>query len=136
MKKIFIDTNGYSAFKRGNEDAVEIIRLAENIGLTTIVLGELLAGFICGSREADNRKELGDFLRSPRVKLHHPDEETAEFYASIFKQLKQDGNPIPTNDLWIAATALQHGYGMFTYDNHFSNINNLITITRSEHLYP
>ena len=135
MKKILIDTNGYSAFKRGFEEAVEIVRLSEDIGLTTIVLGELLAGFICGSREAVNRRELGDFLCSPRVQLHHPDDGTAEYYATIFKQLKQDGKPLPTNDLWIAATALQYGYRIFTYDKHFSNINNLITITRKEQLY-
>lgn len=136
MKNILVDTNGYSAFKKGMSEAVEIIRLAASIGFSTIVLGELLAGFVCGSREANNRKELGDFLSSPRVRLHQPDDVTAEFYAKIFKQLRQDGRPIPTNDLWIAATSLQHGYGVFTHDDHFTAIDNLITITRSDQLYP
>ncbi|VAX10780.1 hypothetical protein MNBD_GAMMA26-2039 [hydrothermal vent metagenome] len=136
MKNILIDTNGYIAFKKGVPEAVEIIKLADNIGFSVVVLGELLAGFVCGGRETTNRTELGDFLSSPRVCVYSPDDGTAEFYARIFKQLKQDGRPIPTNDLWIAATALQRGYGVFTYDRHFTAIKNLITISSSGQLYP
>ena len=136
MKKILLDTNAYAAFKNGADDAIELIRLAENIGISVIVLGELLAGFVVGGREAQNRHELNDFLSSPRVSLLEIDDETTDYYATIFKQLRREGRPIPTNDLWIAATALQNGYAVFTYDKHFSAVNNLITCRRPNDILP
>ena len=136
MKKILLDTNAYVAFKNGMDDAVEVIRLAENVGISVIVLGELLAGFVTGSKEAGNRQELSEFLSSPRVSLFMIDDEITEYYARIFRQLRKDGLPIPTNDLWIAATALQHGCAIFTYDKHFSAVNNLITCRMPSDLLP
>ena len=73
-----------------------------------------------------NRKELDQFLDSPRVNLIHLDEETAEFYARVYWDMKKKGKPIPTNDLWVAASAMRHGLGLFTYDEHFDNIDGLI----------
>ena len=136
MKKIILDTNAYVAFKNGVDNAVEVIRLAENVGISVIVLGELLAGFVTGSKEARNRQELSEFLSSPRVFLFMIDDETTEYYARIFRQLRKDGLPIPTNDLWIAATALQHGCAIFTYDKHFSIVNSLITCQTPSDLLP
>jgi len=136
MKKILLDTNAYAAFKNGNEEAVEIVRIAEQIGFSSIVLGELISGFILGNREELNRKELSEFLCSPRVSMLMVDNETSEYYARIFQQLRRQGQPIPTNDLWIAAAAIQHGFTVFTYDKHFSNIDNLITCQSSGTLYP
>lgn len=136
MKNILLDTNAYAAFKNGAKAAIEIIRMAEKIGISTIVMGELLAGFIIGSKEEKNRKELSEFLCSPRVTLLMADNETSEYYARLFHQLRQKGQPIPTNDLWIAATAMQHGYAVFTYDKHFSNIENLLTCRSPQQLLP
>jgi tRNA(fMet)-specific endonuclease VapC len=136
MKKILIDTNAYAAFKNGKKEAIQIFRMVEQIGICTVVMGELLAGFIIGSREEKNRKELSDFLCSPRVVFLLADNETSEYYARLFHQLRRKGQPIPTNDLWIAATALQHGYTVFTYDKHFSNIENLITCHSPAQLFP
>ncbi len=136
MKKILLDTNAYAAFKNGNEEAVEIVRMAEQIGFSSIVLGELISGFILGNREELNRKELSEFLCAPRVSMLMVDNETSEYYARIFQQLRRQGQPIPTNDLWIAAAAIQHGFTVFTYDKHFSSIDNLITCQSSGMLYP
>jgi predicted nucleic acid-binding protein len=55
---ILLDTNAYAAFKHGQADAVEIVQRAMNLALSSTVLGELLAGFMIGSREAKNRAEL------------------------------------------------------------------------------
>lgn len=136
MRKILLDTNAYAAFKNGNADAVEVIRLADHIGISVVVLGELLAGFVFGTKEARNRIELREFLNSPRVSLITVDDVTTEYYATIFRQLRRDGHPIPTNDLWIAATALQHGCALFTYDKHFAAVNNLITCSIPSDLMP
>lgn len=136
MRKILLDTNGYVAFKKGSEDAVEIMRLAEEIYISVVVLGELLAGFVLGGHEGRNRKELSEFLSSPRVYILMIDTETTEFYARIFSQLRKKGQPIPTNDLWLAATALQHGYGVFSFDKHFSAVENLLVCRTPNDMLP
>lgn len=128
MKRILLDTNFYVAFKRNTPLAAEIIRRADYIGLNTIVLGELLAGFRCGGRETVNRRELDQFIDSPRVELLDIDEETTEFYARVFRALKEKGRPIPTNDLWIAASALRHGLALASFDAHFSYIDGMLLI--------
>jgi tRNA(fMet)-specific endonuclease VapC len=126
MKNILIDTNFYVAFKRSHQTAVEVLRQAEYIGMSIVVLGELLAGFRCGSREPENRRELDQFLDSPRVEVLTLDEETAEFYAEVFRALKFKGRPIPSNDLWIAASSLRHGLALSTFDEHFRHIDGLL----------
>ena len=126
MKRILIDTNIYAAFKRNVPIAVEVLRRVEYIGINTIVLGEILGGFKGGNKEAENKKELNQFLDSQRVYILEIDEETAEFYAKIYWDLKKKGNPVPTNDIWVAASAMRHGLSLFTYDEHFNNINGLI----------
>ena len=126
MKRILIDTNIYAAFKRNELIAIEVLRRVEYIGINIIVLGEILGGFKGGNKEAENKKELNQFLDSQRVYILEIDEETAEFYAKIYWDLKKKGNPIPTNDMWVAASAMRHGLSLFTYDEHFNNINGLI----------
>lgn len=126
MKHILIDTNFYVAFKRDQPAAVAFLRQVEYIGISTVVLGELLAGFRCGSRELENRRELDLFLDSPRVEILGIDEETSDFYAEVFRALKGKGRPIPSNDLWIAATSLRHGLALATFDEHFRYIDGLL----------
>lgn len=125
--EIMIDTNAYSAFKRGVDEAVKVIQAVDAIYMNSAVLGELLGGFCLGDKEEWNKNELNQFLNSSRVKTVSISKDTAAYYATIYKQLRKDGNMIPTNDLWIAASALQHGTPIFTYDGHFSKINNLLT---------
>jgi predicted nucleic acid-binding protein len=64
------------------------------------------------------------------------DEKTAEYYAHTYLSLRRKGKPIPTNDLWIAATALQHGLAVFTYDKHFFDIDGIIAGNTSESFLP
>lgn len=130
MKRIIIDTNFYTAFKKGDVEAVNLLKRAEYIGVNSVILGELLAGFRCGNREKQNRIELDNFLDSPRVVTIVLDDETAEFYAQVFSELRQKGRPIPSNDLWLAASALQHGLALATYDDHFSTISGLLLENR------
>ena len=130
MKKIILDTNFYVAFKRRNESAIAALKKAEYIAVNTVILGELLAGFRCGSKEQQNREELDLFFDSPRVDFLPIDDGTAEFYAQIFAELKGKGRPIPTNDLWLAASALQHGLALATYDEHFKSISGLLLANR------
>ncbi len=123
---ILLDTNAYVAFKQGHPDAVEIVQRASRLALSSTMLGELLAGFAVGSREAKNRAELQQFLESERVHILLVDDGTAVYYATIYRLLRTKGRPIPTNDMWIAASALQHGYALFSYDGHFEHIDGLL----------
>ncbi len=126
MRRILVDTNAYVAFKRNDPVALEVMRTSEYIGINTVVLGELYSGFKGGSRESRNRAELAQFLDSTRVETMVIDEETSEFYAKIFWDLKRKGNPVPGNDLWVAASAMRHGLALFTYDDHFRSIEGLL----------
>ena len=136
MKRILLDTNAYAAFKRGDEWTVNIFRHAPEIALSATVMGELLAGFSGGRHAAKNQRELAEFLHSPRVRQFVVDAETAEYYAVLFTGLRKKGRPVPTNDLWIAASAMQHGYAVFTFDKHFSEIDNLIVGSTLEDFLP
>jgi len=125
MRHIVMDTNAYVAFKRGDADILAVLRRAERILLPAVVLGELLAGFAAGSREAVNREELARFLESHRVATLSVTEATADHYALIFASLRSKGRPIPSNDLWIAACTLEHGAALLTLDAHFSEVEGL-----------
>ena len=136
MRRILIDTNAYAAFKRGDTRTLDILRRAPEIAMSATVLGELLAGFSSGGHAARNRRELAEFLASPRVRQLTVDAETAEHYAVLFTGLRKKGRPVPTNDLWIAASAMQHGYAVFSFDKHFTEMDNLIVGSVLEDFLP
>jgi len=125
MRRLLIDTNIYSYALRGDNDVVEILRKAEEIGFSVISIGELLTGFKGGGKEQKNREELENFLDSPRVVVYSVNEDTSEFYAEILNNLRQIGRPVPTNDIWIAAVAFQNGLRLFTKDIYFKAIAGL-----------
>jgi tRNA(fMet)-specific endonuclease VapC len=125
-RRVMLDTSAFSAFFAGEPEVVEALGRAEEIALNPVVLGELLAGFAAGSREKKNRERLREFLSSPRVRVLPLDEESSERYATIYHHLRERGTPIPTNDLWIAASAMQHGLALFTRDRHFSRVPQII----------
>ena len=125
--KIILDTSAYSAYMRGNSEIKLSIQQADEIFLNPVILGELLAGFIMGKSQKKNRVILEEFLSSPRVKVIDIDEETSERYAVIINHLRKEGIPIPTNDLWISASAMQHGLKVLTTDSHYLKVPQIIT---------
>ncbi|MBI2981570.1 MAG: type II toxin-antitoxin system VapC family toxin [Deltaproteobacteria bacterium] len=128
MKEIFLDTSAYSAFKRGTAKVMEAIREADQVFLNAIVIGELLSGFSGGKFNEPNRQELKEFLSFPYVTILPLSEETAERYAFIYSDLKAHGTPIPTNDLWIAASVMEKGAALLTFDQHFSKVHQIQTL--------
>jgi predicted nucleic acid-binding protein len=117
--RICLDTSAYSHFKRGDASAIGIIDSAEWVGMPAVVLGELRTGFALGSRLRDNERTLAAFLRNPVVEVRSIDDETARIYAEIVVALRHAGTPLPTNDIWIAATAVLAGANVVTFDAHF-----------------
>jgi len=124
--EILLDTNAYVEFKRGNPQTIEVLNYAQVIGINNVVLGELLSGFSVGKQETVNLRELQLFLEIPRIRLLSANEITAKYYAMIYKQLRIKGKPIPTNDMWIAATAMQYHLTLLSYDKHFTHIEGLL----------
>jgi len=123
--KVALDANRYSDLCRGIAEVVDQVARAEKVYLPLIVLGELRAGFQAGSRARQNERILARFLRSLRVRLLLPDEQTSFHYASLFVQLRRQATPIPTNDLWIAALVIQHDLTLLTRDSHFKHVPQL-----------
>ncbi len=136
MRPILLDTNAYSAFMLGASEVVEILAQADTLYINSVVLGELLGGFAVGSREAKNRSELARFLASPRVAVLPLTAITADSYALIYASLRRKGQPIPSNDLWIAASALEHGAALLTRDAHFAHIEGLRSGQRLDDFLP
>ncbi|MDA3940716.1 MAG: type II toxin-antitoxin system VapC family toxin [Spirochaetia bacterium] len=128
MNRILIDTNIYSYALKGDKKIIFNLQKANEIGISSISVGELLSGFKGGNREAQNREELEEFLDSPRVSVYPVDESTADFYADILDGLRKIGKPIPTNDIWIAAVSFQYGFKLYSKDEHFKNVAGLSLI--------
>ncbi len=120
--RIAIDTNRYVDFARGLPEAAERFRHADEILVPFVVLGELRAGFAGGARSGHNEANLARFLGSRRVEPLFADEDTTHHYARLFQQLRRQGTPIPTNDLWIAALVVQHQLSLFARDAHFDHL--------------
>lgn len=127
MRPILFDTNAYASFKRNEKSIIEIVQSAELIGITPIVIGELIAGFEGGNKVQQNKVELEQFLESSRVIIYPITRDTSFFFSQIYSSLKNKGKPIPTNDMWIASQALEHGCVVCTHDKHFSFIEGLIS---------
>jgi len=122
MKRLLLDTSAYSAFKRGHPGIVERMAEADELVVCPVVMGELLSGFRRGSRLRANLEELEEFLSVDRVLVLPIDDDTAECYAVIHAGLARAGTPVPTNDLWIAASAMRLGLAVLTLDAHFERI--------------
>ena len=125
MKKILLDTNAYVRFLRGDEKVMTYLAQADSVYMSVFVLGELYAGFKAGNKERDNRQILERFLLKPTVSVLDATMETADVFGLIMASLKKSGTPIPINDVWIAAHALETGSILVTYDDHFAVIPGL-----------
>lgn len=120
--KLALDTNRYVDAARGVVEVAERLRFASEIYLPLMVLAELRSGFVAGSRQVENERLLARFFASPRVTLLAPDEQTTHTYAALHFQLRRQGTPIPTNDIWIASLVLQHGLTLYARDRHFDHL--------------
>jgi len=136
VRHLLLDTNALADFFVGDPETVEAFQRAASLTVSTVVLGELLAGFAAGTRVAQNRRLLSRFLSSQRVNLVPLGAETAEHYTGVFSQMRRKGRPIPSNDMWVAASALEHGLALFTRDAHFREIEGLLTASTVDELLP
>lgn len=125
VKSILIDTNAYRKLMDGDEKAQIIVENARKVFFCPVVLGEIYVGFKLGSREKENQRELSKLCRLRRISFFNLTKKTSSIYSKILCDLKRKGKPVPTNDIWIAAAALENKVALFTYDKHFREIKNL-----------
>jgi tRNA(fMet)-specific endonuclease VapC len=123
--RVLIDTNVYSAWKRGEALAVEVFRNASEILVSAVVAGELLFGFHHGKRLQRNWGELMALLERPQVVFLPVTLVTADRFGRIASALRRAGTPIPTNDIWIAAHAFESGAELVSFDAHFAQVAGL-----------
>lgn len=123
--RILLDTSAYSSFKRGDVPILNIVRRSEEIIFSSVVAGELLAGFRWGNRYQVNHSELIAFLDHPMVRFVSVSLTTAERYGLIYASLRRIGCPIPANDMWVASQAMETGADLVTLDRHFESVENL-----------
>ncbi|MFY9673727.1 MAG: type II toxin-antitoxin system VapC family toxin [Terriglobales bacterium] len=126
--KLALDTNRYTYLCRGDGDVIETVEVAAQVWLPFVILGELRAGFAVGSQGPRNESVLRRFLLKPGVGVLYADEQTTYHYASVYRQLRKQGTPIPTNDMWIAALVLQHSLSLCDRDAHFDALPQLTRV--------
>ena len=125
MRPVLLDTNAYTGLINGDTRVYEYIVQADVICMSTVMLGELYAGFYGGSKSEWNSTILNDFLKKETVKIIDITHETAKIFGGIKNELKQKARMIPVNDIWIAAHAIETDSTLLTYDKHFTGISNL-----------
>jgi tRNA(fMet)-specific endonuclease VapC len=126
--RLALDTNRYTDLSRGAADVIHLVEHAEAVVLPFVVLGELRAGFSVGRRGAENELLLRRFLAKPGVGVLFADEQTTHHYATVYRQLRRQGTPIPSNDLWIAALVLQHDLVLCARDGHFDHLPQIVQV--------
>lgn len=123
--RVALDTNRLTDLFQGDAGLAESLAKCEEVWIPLFVIGEIKAGFYGGSQTSRNEALLRALLAKSTVAVLLPGRETAEHYARLFVQLKRAGTPIPDNDLWIAALALEHDLTLFTRDQHFQSVPQL-----------
>ena len=126
--KIAIDTSRYMDLCRGVSETVDLLETADSLVIPFIVLAELRAGFALGRREADNERTLRQLLLKDGVHVAFADDQTTHHYAAVYRQLRRQGTPIPTNDMWVAAVVLQHNLALHARDTHFDRLAQLVRV--------
>lgn len=120
--RVALDTHRYTDLCRGDAQVVATLEAAEAIYLPFVVLGELRAGFAVGQHGPENERVLREFLIRPGVRVLWADDQTTHHYGAIYRQLRRQGTPIPTNDMWIGALVLQHDLFLLHRDRHFEQL--------------
>ena len=126
--RLALDTNRYTDLCRGVADTVRLVSTAEAVFLPFVVVAELRAGFAFGKRSAENERVLRRFLLKQDVAVLYADDQTTHHYAAAYRQLRVQGTPIPTNDLWISALVLQHNLTLHDRDRHFEHLPQIVRV--------
>jgi tRNA(fMet)-specific endonuclease VapC len=123
-----LDTSAYSRLRAGDARVLDRLAASVVVLMPSIVLGELHAGFALGAHAAANRRSLEELLEEPFVEEVPIDGAVAEHYGRLFATLRRAGTPVPTNDIWIAAAAIERQAEVLTFDEHFRHFRGLACV--------
>ena len=126
--RALLDSGAYSGFMSGSHRVREIVQDAEQILMSAVVVGELLYGFRQGQRLEQSLAELRSFLDRPYVAFVPVGPVTADRYSRIMASLRARGRPIPTNDVWVAAHAMETGADLVSADSHFEHVDQVVWV--------
>ncbi len=126
--RLVLDTSAYFHLRAAHTRVIELIACAEAVLIPVMVLGELEGAFELSRRAQENRSVLADFLAEPFVAVLPVTADVARRYGRIYAQLRRAGTPIPVNDIWIAAAAMDCGGRLVTLDRHFKRIEGLDSV--------
>lgn len=121
--KYLLDTNAIIALQRNDEALKMLLNISSDVFVPSVAIGELYYGAYKSHRVEDNRRNIAAFVAN-RVVIN-VDIDTADVYGQIKQALRAKGRPIPENDIWIAALAIQFDLVLVTDDAHFSEVENL-----------
>ena len=126
--RVCIDTNAYSNLRRGNRKLLELLDECDEILVPAVTYSELVYGFLRGSKFEENESQLNAFLLEDGVTFQPVTQSIAERWSYVKAILAKEGTPIPDNDIWIAATVLETGTRLVSYDHHFDLVGGLIRL--------
>ena len=115
-----------AAIARLNTDPaiIALLNADVDVSIPVITIGELYAGAEKASRAEENIQRVDKLIEGADLVLC--DQKTAREYGRIADGLRKKGRPIPQNDMWIAALAIQHRLTLLTRDGHFSHVDGLL----------
>ena len=126
MNGVLVDTSAYRYMIRKHPKVQENLEAADKIFLNAVIMGEVLCGFDRGGSPEKNRQVYEHFIASRDVSILSIDAETAVRYAFLFSYLQKAGTMVSPNDLWIAASAMQHGLRVVTLDQDYLKIPQIL----------
>lgn len=121
--KCLLDTNIVIALFANEAAVKDNLARTDEVFIPSVVVGELCYGAYKSARAKENLSRIDDFASSSLVL--GCDTETARVYGEIKNNLRLKGRPLPENDIWIAAIAVQHDLTLISRDAHFNEIENL-----------
>lgn len=131
IERLVLDTSAYSRLRAQHTETADQIARAETVLLPVTVIGELEAAFRAGSRTAENRVALTDFLGEPFVFVLDVTTSVAKRYGELYADLRRKGSAVASNDIWIAAATIDSGGHLLTFDSDFERFEGLqLTLLR------
>ena len=123
--KAALDTSAWIWFRKNEAQIVSRIQSATAVFVSSVAIGELEAAFLTGTRARENQLLLDRFLDEPLVREIEINSKVARRYGALFAKLRSIGKPIPINDIWIAAAAIEVGARLLTFDRDFLRVPGL-----------
>lgn len=121
--RFLLDTNIVIALFAEDKNVFAKLKKAQEVYLSSVAIGELYYGAYHSTKKDENLRKIDAF--KAEVAILSCDEFSAQFYGQVKSQLRRKGTPIPENDVWIAAIALQYGLTLVSRDSHFEYIEGL-----------